>query len=348
MDQGEGYEKACAYANASGALVVSRHGCSPAIPTPQELDYYIEKQNVIKRPDLDSELNYLHRVTTRKPAQWGELCVLAFDHRQQFIDMADDVNANVAQIPLLKQHILSALTDVANSHAFPYQVGVLIDDTFGQDALNEVTGKQWWIGRPVEVPTSRPIELEGGRSIGTRLVSWPQEHIVKCLVFMHPDDNSEMWNAQRRQIEELYNAVCVSGHELLLEIIPPKDLPSDETTIVRCMEMIYDIGVRPDWWKLPSPSRDAWQAISDLISKRAPHCRGVILLGLDAPIEQLAQSFADSANFPLCRGFAVGRSIFGAPSKAWLAGTIDDSQLKAAIAENYIKLVNAWDKRKEL
>ncbi len=28
----ESYEKCCAYANACGALVVSRHGCAPAIP----------------------------------------------------------------------------------------------------------------------------------------------------------------------------------------------------------------------------------------------------------------------------------------------------------------------------
>lgn len=344
----EGFEKACAYANASGALVVSRHGCAPAIPTPEELDYYIENQHSIKRPDLDPELNYLHRVTTRKPAHWDELCVLAFDHRKQFVDMALEVGADIALIPKLKQHILSALNQVACKDSFPYQVGVLIDDTYGQDALNDVTGKNWWIGRPVEVPASRPIELEGGRSIGSRLVSWPKEHIVKCLVFMHPEDDTAMWEIQSRQIEELYKAVCTSGHELLLEVIPPKDMVTDDATVVRCMEMIYDLGVRPDWWKLPSPSKAAWVTISDLISARAPHCRGVILLGLDAPIEQLAQGFADSAQFPLCRGFAVGRSIFSAPSKAWLAGEISDTSLKATIVDNYLKLVEAWDRRKDI
>ena len=343
----EGYEKACSYANASGALVVSRHGCAPAIPTPEELDYYIANQHDIERPDLDPELNYLHRVTTRKPATWDELCILAFDHRQQFVDMANDVGADVTLIPTLKQHILASLNDVANNGNVPNQVGVLIDDTFGQDALNEVTGKRWWMGRPVEVPTSRPIELEGGRSIGSRLVSWPKEHIVKCLIFMHPDDEQTMWDAQSRQIKELYDAVCVSGHELLLEIIPPKNMPCEDDTVVRCMESVYDLGVRPDWWKLPTPTRGAWQAISSLIETRAPHCRGVILLGLDAPIEQLTKGFEDSAHFPLCRGFAVGRSIFAKASRAWLAGEIDDDSLKAEIARNYLTLVKAWNKRKD-
>ena len=112
-------------------------------------------------------------------------------------------------------------------------MGVLIDDTYGQDALNDVTGRGWWIGRPVELPSSMPIELEGGRSIGSRLKSWPQEHVVKCLIFYHPDQPVEIRLAQERQAKELYQACCASGHELLLEIIPPKDMPQDDNTLPR-------------------------------------------------------------------------------------------------------------------
>ena len=35
--RGESLEKSANYANASGALVVSRHGCAPAIPGEEEL-----------------------------------------------------------------------------------------------------------------------------------------------------------------------------------------------------------------------------------------------------------------------------------------------------------------------
>ncbi|CAD5262765.1 5-dehydro-2-deoxygluconokinase [Alteromonas sp. 38] len=342
----EGFKKACAYGNAAGALVVSRHGCAPAIPSADELDYYIANQHSIERPDIHPELNYLHRVTTRQTSQWQDLCILAFDHRKQFVEMANEAGADLSKIKTLKALILQALeqTGVQGNN----QVGVLIDDTFGQDALNAVTGKRWWVGRPVEVPGSRPIELEGGRSIGSRLVSWPQEHIVKCLVFMHPDDDAAMWEAQSKQIEELYAACCQSGHELLLEIIPPSDIPADDTSVVRAMEMIYDLNVRPDWWKLPPPSPAAWKRISDLVNKRSPHCRGIILLGLDAPIDALIEGFSNSAKYPLCKGFAVGRSIFSAPSKDWLAGKIDDEVLMKVVAENYLTLVSAWNTRKDI
>jgi 5-dehydro-2-deoxygluconokinase len=108
----EGWEKACTYANACGALVVSRHGCAPAMPTKEELDNYLSRADQVLRPDLDPELNHLHRVTTRKK-QWNELCVLAFDHRSQLIDMAEECGADLGRIPILKELILKASQTVS-------------------------------------------------------------------------------------------------------------------------------------------------------------------------------------------------------------------------------------------
>ncbi|HIG0326450.1 TPA: 5-dehydro-2-deoxygluconokinase [Legionella pneumophila] len=41
--QGKSWEQALTYANACGALVVTRHGCAPAIPYKEELDYFIQE-----------------------------------------------------------------------------------------------------------------------------------------------------------------------------------------------------------------------------------------------------------------------------------------------------------------
>ena len=45
---------------------------------------------------------------------------------------------------------------------------------------------------------------------------------------------------------------------------------------------------------------------------------------------------------PICRGFAVGRSIFGAAARDWFAGSLDDDTAVATIAENYSRLIGAW------
>ncbi|MGB0663842.1 MAG: bifunctional 5-dehydro-2-deoxygluconokinase/5-dehydro-2-deoxyphosphogluconate aldolase [Pontibacterium sp.] len=341
----ESYERCCAFANACGALVVSRHGCAPAVPSEEELFNYLERAESIPRPDLDPELNYLHRVTTQRTAtEWKDLCILAFDHRKQLFDMAREVGADPARVKKLKQLLVKA-TEKGAAEIGESQVGVLCDDTYGQDALNDVTGKGWWIGRPVEFPSSRPIELEGGRSIGSRLTEWPLEHIVKCLVFFHPDDQVELRRQQERQVIELYNACCTSGHELLLEIIPPADSNINDDVYIRAIKRFYNLGVQPDWWKLPPQSPANWQAITDIVNERSPHCRGVVMLGLDAPAAQLQKGFMDSAGFDICKGFAVGRTIFSAPSRAWLKGDYNDEQFINAVVKNYLELVSYWKAR---
>jgi 5-dehydro-2-deoxygluconokinase len=342
---GADHQTSASYANACGALVVSRHGCAPAIPSAEELDYYLAHSADIPRPDLDEELNYLHRVTTRPPKQWHEIFGFAFDHRKQFFDMAAQVGADPMRIKKLKQLLVKAAQQGAEQAGLEGNIGVLIDDSYGQDALNDITGKDWWIGRPVEQPSSRPIELEGGRSIGDRLKTWPREHVVKCLVFYHPDDSLDLLLKQERQIKELYQACCTSGHELLLEIIPPAGSVIEDDTLPRALNRVYNLGVRPDWWKLPGMSRNSWQQVSYIIAQRAPHCRGVVMLGLDAPSAQLQQSFNDSAGFDICKGFTVGRTIFSKPSRQWLANNIDDQQLIAETAANYVELIGFWRNR---
>jgi len=60
--------EACRIGNACGALVVSRHGCSPASPTADELAWFLERDRAGGPPDLyrDRELTRLHRATTRR------------------------------------------------------------------------------------------------------------------------------------------------------------------------------------------------------------------------------------------------------------------------------------------
>ena len=339
----EGWEQACAYANACGALVVSRHGCAPAMPTKIELDNYLSRAADVPRPDLDTELNHLHRVTGRK-AKWDELCVMAFDHRIQFVDMAREVGADISRIKPLKKLILQASRKVEEEAGIQGKSGLLCDSTFGQDVLNEVTGKNWWIGRPIELPGSKPLELEHG-NIGSQLVDWPLEHIVKCLAFYSPDADHQTRLKQERQVKEVYDACCKSGHELLVEVILPADVEKDDDRYIRSLKRFYNLGIKPDWWKLPALESDSWTSVEALITERDSYCRGVVLLGLDAPQDELKAGFDKSAGHDIVKGFAVGRTLFGQPSREWLANEIDDEALIQKIASNYMALIELWRAR---
>ena len=214
--------------------------------------------------------------------------------------------------------------------------------TYGEDALFAASGRGWWLGRPVEVPGSRPIEFEGGRSIGSRLASWPREQVVKCLVRYHPDEPANLRREQETQLRALYDAVQASGHELLLEVIPPTDIPCDDRTIARALDRIYQVGIFPEWWKLAPMSRETWKQVDDLIARRDPWCRGVLVLGLNAPIQELVAGFRDAAASRTCRGFAVGRTIWHEPSREWLAGRIGDAELISRVRASFETLIREW------
>ena len=340
----EGWEKALSYGNACGALVVSRHGCAPAMPTAEELEYYIENADSIPRPDLDSYLNYLHRVTTRK-REWNELAVLAFDHRRQLANMAIEITGTDDRVAELKDLLLQGarMGGKLGEPLGNQQYGLLCDDSYGQDVLNEVTGNGWWVGRPIEKPSSRPLEFDHGNNVGCLLTTWPEEQVAKCLVFYHPDDPIELRLQQERKVVDLYEACVATGNELLLEIIPPADGPaSNSVTLLRSMARFYNLGVFPDWWKLPPQTAQTWQAVDELITRRAPHCRGVVMLGLDMPVEKLSEGFTEAAKSPVVKGFMVGRTIFSKPAADWLENKITNDELVRSIADNYFELIKLW------
>ena len=339
--RGEDYDACARYANACGALVVSRHGCAPAMPTRVELDHFIANAERIPRPDQDAALTRLHRVTAPRTPR-PEVYAFAFDHRTQLFDLAQETGAGEGRLPRLKQLFVDAVAEVERNEQAGGRIGMLCDDRYGQDALNAATGRGWWIGRPVELPGSRPLQFERGRAIGTALIAWPQEHVVKCLVAFHPDDPVELRLEQEAQLRALYDTVQASGHELLLEIIPPRTLPREPDTVLRAMKRLYNLGIVPEWWKLEPMDAAQWQAVDALIAERDPYCRGVVLLGLGASAAELARGFDAARAAKTCRGFAVGRTIFHEPARAWLAGTIDDAALIARVRDNFAALIGAW------
>lgn len=70
-------------------------------------------------------------------------------------------------------------------------------------------------------------------------------------------------------------------------------------------------------------------------------------MGLDAPQAELQHGFSQTAGQNIVKGFAVGRTLFGEPSRAWLAGQMDDQTLIYTVKENYHNLITLWRQRGE-
>ena len=335
---GETWPVALKYANACGAFAVSRHGCTPAYPSWEELQFFFKRG--ITRPDLrnDAELEQVHWATNRA-GDWSSVKTFAFDHRMQLEEMAGYTKDKGGAF---KELCLQAALDV---QAGQQGYGILSDNRIGRAALHAASGSGLWIGRPTEFPGSRPIQLEPelGVDLG-QLREWARENVVKLLVFCHPEDDAAMRAEQEEVVKRLWHASRRNGLEFLLEIIPSKVGAVDDMTTATLIQQFYDLGVYPDWWKLePFKSAAAWQNAVDAIERNDPYTRGIVVLGLDAPEAELAASFAMAAKQPLVKGFAVGRTIFGDAARAWMAGDISDAEAIDMMRGRYQRLCEIWD-----
>src|SRR5687767_11866364 len=231
--------RCCAYANACGALVVSRHGCAPAMPSEVELQHFLAHGASTRWLRKDADLEHLHRTTTRT-RDWPELAVLAFDHRSQFEELAAGVPANrIARFKaLLADGARRGAASAATGRGDPC-FGVIVDDRYGDAVLPPLTGTAWWVARPVELPGSRPLQFEAGADLALALREWPTEHVAKCLVVYHPDDSAELRQEQLDRLTALQAACLGTDREFLIEVVPPRHGATRTDTLARALEQIY-------------------------------------------------------------------------------------------------------------
>jgi len=339
--RGEPLKTCATWANACGAFAVSRLLCSPEYPTWTELDFFLKTGSKHRALRKDEAINHIHWATTRRSDEIPLLMALAIDHRSQLVSVCDELGIGHDKIVAFKRLAVEAAARVADGRP---GYGMLIDERFGRDAFFDAATKNFsWIGRPVELPGSKPLKFEFSQDIGSQLVEWPLNHCIKCLCFYHPDDPQDLKAEQQEKLRTLFEAARKVGRELLVEIIASKNGPLTDDTIPTAMEELYALGIKPDWWKLePQESAAAWKKIDAVIAKNDPWCRGIVLLGLEAPAEELIRSFEATLAAPSVKGFAVGRTIFSDAARAWLSGGMNDEEAVADMAGRFQQLTAAW------
>jgi 5-dehydro-2-deoxygluconokinase len=121
---------------------------------------------------------------------------------------------------------------------------------------------------------------------------------------------------------------------------------TQDAAVLRSVKRFYNIGVKPEWWKLAPMHTQGWADLAALVSERDPQCRGAVILGLNQSLQVLADSFASATN-PIVKGFMVGRTLWATASLSWLKNEMDDDAFVKQVAHNFATLVDAWRARKK-
>ena len=361
----ENLETCALYGNACGALVVTRHGCSPAAPSFAEIEYFIRHFDDV--PNLAGEpnpafwlkMNQLHLKTelgqSQKPERpvREELLILAFDHRTQFEDSCREKGLSTDKIADFKTQVCQGFQNIrkTNSHK---GLAILIDPEYGRSILTNSANAEYSIGVPIEKAGSFPVEwLEDG-SLYQQLLERPADWFVKVLWHFHTGMSSEgdperpVREIQLSQLRKLADVCAALKRKLMVELIIPQGYPEPESPALTGSSMgdaiaeVYQAGIYPFWWKITAlDSEVEWQTMTGVLDKYDPEV-GVIILGNNAPIEQLETCFRVARSTPHTCGFAVGRSIFWEPWEQFAEGKITETEVSSMIAERYQQVINIW------
>jgi len=338
---GEDWPTSCAYANACGAFAVSRHGCAPAVPSWQELEYFLAHGSQYKALRFDPVLNHIHRSTNRNK-QHSRLVAFAIDHRHQFTHWAKGAGKSPTDIAHFKLLAVQAAQQVAGQDP---GFGMLVDDRTGRAALHQVSSTSAWVGRPIEASGEFPLQLEAPGDIVQHLFDWPLNQTVKVLCPYRLDDDEQTRKHHEQLILKLDQACRFTGHQWLFEIITAREGASPAfEQVAPIMQHFYDLGVKPDWWKLePALESSYWDDVGRIIDENDRHCQGVIVLGLNGTMERVKEAFFAAAKQPWVKGFAIGRTLFAEAAQQWMQGRLSDAQAIELMAQKYRIIIAAWD-----
>ncbi|WP_043347685.1 2-deoxy-5-keto-D-gluconate 6-phosphate aldolase domain-containing protein [Beutenbergia cavernae] len=269
------------------------------------------------------------------------MAVLAFDHRERAFSSVRAAGMTHAEIRRSKELIFDAFVAAIEGGLGGARPGVLIDEEFGASIARRVAA----LGLPVSMPVERASEsvftFEYGSDYRQHLLEF-RPACAKALVHYRTTDAPETKRTQLGRLRELADFLAERSIAFMLELIVGQsdsadgEIPSvDVDELCGSMAEIQDAGVQVDMWKVEGiSSREAAARVAGQAVVADPRATCVVL-GAGAPNDVVGHWLDVAAATPGFSGFAIGRSIWGAPVAAWLDGRLAREEAVDQIASTY-------------
>jgi 5-dehydro-2-deoxygluconokinase len=276
--------------------------------------------------------------------------ILAFDHRSSFVrsflevtwePSADNVRVAADVKTLIADGLVAA---VEAGRVAREEAGALVDATFGVAAIERLQGAGIRVAVPVEASGRREFTFESAdwrERLDAIQPAW-----AKVLVRYNPSVDAEMNERQRARLLEAQMVARAIGVGFLFELLVPpgpEQRTEDFDTAIRpglvvdALDELRAAGIEPDMWKVEGLER---REDCELVGGRAG--APVVVLGRGADAAAVERWLRAGAGVPNYDGFAIGRSIWWDPARAWLDGASDRDTAVTAIAGRYGHFADVW------
>ncbi|HWG08330.1 MAG TPA: DUF2090 domain-containing protein [Solirubrobacteraceae bacterium] len=293
-----------------------------------------------------------------------KLYILAFDHRgsfqKKFFGIQGEPDAEQTAIIADAKHLIfEGVLQAVASGADASVTGVLVDEQFGSTVPEEARGRGLKLAMPAERSGQNMFDFQYGDEFGEHILEFDPD-FTKVLVRYNPDGDEGENATQLGKLKRLSDWLKEHDRKFLFELLVPAeeaqlqsvDGDSDRydaelrpQLMRRTIAEIQDAGIEVDIWKIEGVDE---RSDCEMLAKQARvgGRDGVVcvVLGRGADDDKVDQWLAAAAPVEGFVGFAIGRSIWWDPLKAYVDGKIERAAGAAKIAENYLRFVKVYER----
>jgi myo-inositol catabolism protein IolC len=291
-----------------------------------------------------------------------QLLILPFDHRGSFQSKMFGIHGTptpkeTEQISSFKTIIYEGFEKAVQAGLPKEWMGVLVDEQFGKEVLQRAKAKGFTTAVCVEKSGQDEFDFEYGKDYGAHIEKFDPD-FVKVLVRYNPEADKVGNDRQAMKLAELSHYLDRTGRKYMFELLVPhteaqlKQCNGDKgvydremrpALMVRAIGELYAKGIEPDVWKLEGLDRDVdYKKVCDATRVGGRENVGTIVLGRGENDAKVREWLKAGAKVPGVIGFAVGRTVFWEPLKAFKEGKLTREQASAKIAETYGNFCRLW------
>jgi len=296
----------------------------------------------------------------------GTLYILAFDHRGSFQKRFFGIEGEpdpeqTAIIADAKHLIFEGLLQAVSVGADPAVTGVLVDEQFGSTVPGEARETGLRLAMPAERSGQANFDFQYGEDFPAHIESFDPD-FTKVLVRYNPDGDGDMNRDQREKLRVLSDWLHEHERRFLFELLVPAEEPQlaqvggdserydaelRPELMRRAIAELQDAGVEADVWKIEGlDERSDCEMVVAQARSAGREQVACVVLGRGADEAKVDHWLTQAAPVDGFSGFAIGRSIWWDPLKAYVDGKIERAAGARRIAENYLRFVAVYERAK--
>jgi myo-inositol catabolism protein IolC len=290
------------------------------------------------------------------------LYILAFDHRGSFQKKMLGITGaptpeESERISDAKRVIFEGFQQAIADGAPRESAGLLVDEQFGADIARTAKAEGYILAMPVEKSGQDEFDFEYGAQFGDHILKFDPT-FTKVLVRYNPEGDAETNRRQTERLKELSDWLHSQGRKFLFELLVPAEphqlerVGGDEDRYDRevrpglmatAIRELQDAGVEPDIWKIEGIDRpEDCGRISEVVRRGGRGGVACVVLGRGANEAAVVHWLKQGAGVPGYIGFAIGRTIWWDPLKAYLNDETDRGGAAKTISENYRRMIEVY------